>query len=65
MNPPSPSTNCRTHGDEESEKGNVAERNQNDGDYNPERHPGDVQKDGLEGVEADVAILIVGCQHQE
>jgi hypothetical protein len=51
--------------DKKAQERNVMERDQDDGRLRSTREPGDVQKDGLEGVEPDGAVLIVGRQHQE
>jgi hypothetical protein len=52
-------------GDERTEKRNQIEGERNDGHHDPHREPGDVEKDGLESVEADEPVLVIGGEDKE
>ena len=52
-------------GDNRAENWNDAERERDDRHHNIRCEPGDVQKNGLEGMEADGSILVIGSEHQE
>ena len=51
--------------DKKAQKRDQVERDHNDRYYNPRRKPSDVEKDGLEGMEADGPVLVVRRQHQK